>query len=243
MSIKKNKLKHTFKLIGLSVIIAAVFWLFVTPSDNYFRDRAVKLHGVNDIGSCSGEQVEAASGQTYILTAAHCLGLADESGSINVETEEGRFIKRKVVAEDIYADLLLLDGLPGVSGLKVADAAPRGAHLRTFTSGRGFKTYETQGSLIAYKFIVVPLKLIGNEKDYNVCLSMPKYSIFPYAYGFNVCALSVDEVAITATIVPGSSGGMVIDDSGSLVGVVSASDGTFGYIVPLPAIRKFLSNY
>ena len=36
-----------------------------------------------------------------------------------------------------------------------------------------------------------------------------------------VCVLDVQEVAMTAVIFPGSSGGMVVDDNGSLIGIVS----------------------
>jgi S1-C subfamily serine protease len=58
-----------------------------------------------------------------------------------------------------------------------------------------------------------------------------------------MCFLKVVEVATTAKVVPGSSGGMVVDDVGDLIGVVSASNGDFGFLVRLQDIKNFLAKY
>lgn len=207
------------------------------PSNGYIRNRVVKL--VSDQGSCSGQQVVAASGMDYILTAAHCKPLQFE-GSIMVKTDDGRSMYRRIIAEDETSDLLLLEGIPNLNGLAVASASFAQQHVRTFTHGRGFDTYETQGELIQDYLVNV---LLGMNQP---CPKAPKFKVESVETIFgpmNACLLSVQETVTTAMIVPGSSGGAVVNDAGELVGVVSAGDGHFGFLVRIQDIKKFLRNY
>lgn len=225
----------------LAVAIAAIVWAVASPSDNYIRNRAVKI--TRGGGSCSGEQVRAPSGVDYILTAAHCRGLMDENGAFEIHTEDGKILNRQLVNEDVNSDLLLIEGLPGVRGLDIAKWAPMRSKVRTFTHGGGLDTYETHGVLIQYMIVQVPLMIVTDEKTETYCTSMPKYYMVEIMEGVNMCIMRTLEVVTTAGIVPGSSGGMVINYDGELVGVASATDYKFGYIVPLPSIRNFLHNY
>lgn len=228
-------------LACLAIAISAIMWAMSAPSDYWLKHRAVKIQ--NGHGSCSGEQVRAPSGIDYILTAAHCRALMGEDSQFEVKTESGKILKRRMVNEDTKSDLLILEGLPGVRGLDIADYAPAGSTIRTFTHGGGMDTYKTEGDLVQYEKIEIPLQMNETEKQQQYCDSMPKYYTFEPLPGFRICILSVIETATTAWIIPGSSGGMAVDASGQLVGVVSAYSGRFGYLVPLKMIQEFLSNY
>lgn len=238
---KKKTLKHRLTAIALMTILA-LNSLFSHRYDSYFMSKSVKL--VSDRGSCSGQQVTAASGSIYILTAAHCLILARD-GSITALTEDGRRMQRRVIAEDINSDLALLEGVPLMPGLEIADKVSRGDHVRTYTHGSGFPTYKTEGQIIDEKQVQVLQEITQGELTVKCDMPKNKKLELDTAFGkFKACIIDTMGIVTDARIVPGSSGGMVVSDSGKLVGVVSAgNDAGFGFLVDLKDIQNFLSNY
>lgn len=237
-------LKKQLKRLAIGTVIALVAVHVLTmKSESYIRARVVKLSSLH--GMCSGEQVRAPSGVDYILTAGHCKGLALDD-QILVTDAEGHELWRKIVAEDPASDLLLLEGLPGMKGLDIADSEQASEHVRTFTHGANLDTYKTEGEIIQTKEVKVPLNVIDSEAAAAKCSGMPKFQIEhmeTWIGTIDICALEADEVAASATIVPGSSGGMLVNDSGELVGVASCTDGQFGYFVTLRDIKAFLAGY
>lgn len=207
-------------------------------SDAYIKARVVRIMGQQ--GMCSGEQIRAPSGTDYILSAGHCTAVAFPDGSYQIHTEDGKVLRRLGVAEDSNSDLLLIEGIPGLKGLDIADHAWAGEHVNTFTHGANLDTYETHGQLIQTKMIDIPVFRLESEADTTRCASMPKFAPYPE---FGLCALHVLEEITTAFIAPGSSGGAMVDASGDLVGVASASDGQFFLFVTLSDIKSFISNY
>lgn len=240
MKKKPFSLKLPVIIACAAVMTYGLFHSIKTPQ--YFHDRTVKLF--NGRMGCSGEQIRAPSGTDYILTAAHCAKIAKD-GMMPVITEDGRHLERRVIAEDPYSDLLLIEGIPGLRGLDIAPHSDGTEHVRTFTHGRLLPTYETEGQLISDQHVEVLLGMISNDEDAAAC-SGPKYEIVhadPPFDSITGCFLNVEETVTNAMIVPGSSGGMVVNDSGDLVGVVSAGDGVFGLLVRLHDIHKFVGNY
>jgi hypothetical protein len=218
-----------------------------TPSDQSIRNRIVKL--VNKTGgSCSGEQVKAPSGKSYILTAGHCAGLADKAdGTIGVMKEDGSMIRRRIIAEDPKSDLLLLEEMPGIEGLEIAQASFDTQEVRTFSHGAGFKTYITSGVIVQDTDIKILIFPIMSEEDGARCAGMPKYErldlkIFGVTL-VQLCVLNVRETTITAMSTPGSSGGAMVDSEGRLIGVISAGSDKFTDCIRLIDIKNFLAGY
>lgn len=231
--------------IGLLAILFGCAHLPAIPkSEAYIRERSVKLIGRR--GTCSGEQVKGHSGIDYILSAGHCKVLADSDNTILIQTEDKHVMRRRIIAEDPNSDLLLIEGLPDLEGLEIAERIVIQDHVRTFTHGAGMDTYMTEGEVVQQKHIDIGLFLISSEEDLDKCRD-PKHRIEQVVdiMGENkaICLMSVWETVVTAKIVPGSSGGMIVNDAGQLIGVASATDGSFGYIVNLEHIQDFLSNY
>lgn len=237
-----GKIKEFIKghKIKLAILAGLIIYTNIIKTDGWIEERAVQLVGNGH--SCSGEQVHAPSGADYILTAAHCSILADKYGKITVKTEDGRTLTRRIVAEDAKSDLLLLEGLPNLRGLSIASVSIRKQSVRTFTHGRGFELYQTEGALFGYQRIVIKM-------EEELCsLGMSKYHYQdmrdPYFGSIEkVCVMDTIDMGTTALIVPGSSGGPVVNLYGDLVGVVSAGDGTFGFLVSLKDIKAFVNNY
>lgn len=239
---KKSKLR----MITLIAAVGILMYALSSPSDNKIKHRYVKLSGPH--GMCSGEQVRAPSGIDYILSAGHCKDIA-ENGSFTVTDEDGNVLQRRVIAEDKNSDLLLIEGLPNVRGLDIAKADYSGEHVRTFTHGNRMDTYKTEGELIQNKRVQILKGVVTTKEEEDACTSMPKNKIEQaqtfFSGPINVCVMNIMETASTATIVPGSSGGMVVDDQGKLVGVASCVDSQnhFNYFVSLHDIQVFLSGY
>src|ERR1019366_2302284 len=147
-----------------------------------------------------------------------------------------------IIAEDDASVLLLLEGIPGLPGLEVATSVDMGDPVRTFTHGHGMPTYKTSGILLKSITTTVNQGMILTEEDAQACIDRPRRSIVPGLFG-SMCISTESETVSPAAVVPGSSGGMVVDDMGRLVGVVSATDGTFGFFVPLSDVKAFLAKF
>lgn len=222
------------------VLLAILAYVAVPKgkSDQWIRDRVVRIH--SSLGSCTGEQVRAPSGKDYILTAGHCSGLI-EDGKFHIITENGDNYYVGLLEESPTTDLMLLEGLPHLDGIRIAPDQERFDSVRTFTHGQDFDTYETDGVVVDSMDVEAPISPISDEASRAKCLSMPKNKI---ASGFlmDTCNLDVEETVTTAKVVPGSSGGPSVDSRGRLSGVVSGTNEHFGFMVSLDDIEDFLAK-
>lgn len=212
------------------------------PKDVY---KQVVMLKNNNKGSCSGQQIIAKSGIKYILSAAHCKVLSDDGQNINVITESGRELKRRIIAIDSNADLMLIEGAPGLEGLDIAQSSRAREHVETYTHGSGMDTYETDGVIIGDMEINFIVGQISTPEDAANCNTGTLHArdLDSFFGPISVCVFTSNETVITAKIVPGSSGGAIVNERHELVGVASATDGQFGFMVRLKDIQKFLNNY
>lgn len=235
-------------LLFLGIITAICMLLPTKLSERELRTKVVKLYKPG-VAMCSGTQIKAPSGISYILSAGHCAKLADNDGQILVQDEHGHQLKRRVIQEDPNSDLLLIEGLPGVDGIDIAQDWHPGQHVRTFTHGGNMPTYKTEGELIGIEQIQVILDQALSPDVLKDPCNMPKETQLDIPVWLfkdsvvHACILDVSEVVSTARIIPGSSGGMVVDDDGKLVGVASAGGEQWNFFVKPSDIVKFINNY
>lgn len=224
--------------IMVCIMVAGVVCSVVKHSP---QESTVKINGKN--GQCSGVQIQTKSGSEYILSAGHCAHLSDDD-KLDITTEDGRHLIRRIVAEDMNSDLLLIEAVPGLRSLKIADTESLGESVETFTHGAGLATYKTSGELVQFKEIEIPMFEILSGENLAKCQSAPKYKVIALdPFGLQLmCVMHLDGVVSTAQVVPGSSGGMVVH-ADKLVGVVSATDGHFGYFVTVKDIHSFVDSY
>lgn len=241
-------MKKYFKDIIIPLVVfSALGYLAVhhltTKSDTYLRNRVVRIF--SDHAMCSGEQVRAASGVDYILTAAHCLDLA-HGGMYSVRLEDGSVIERRFISEDYNSDLLLIEGLPNLRGLDIADKVEMHSRIRTFTHGHNMDTFRTEGELIEKQHVQVLMGVLKSPEETAACVLKPKNkaeTIMSLFGPVDLCLLDTFEYASTAFILPGSSGGPIVDSNGDLVAVVSAGGSGLGMFVTLEDIQAFLKGY
>lgn len=211
--------------------------------DSYVTKHVVQLFGPGKRGSCSGIHVDI-NNKTYIISAAHCLVLAT-NGKILVQDDDMKEpIPREVLMEDDRSDLIILEALPKRSGISISNSVAKKEHLYTYTHGFGYATYKTEGSYIQDERIEVP---VFEVTETNKCdVSKPKYiekTLDLLFFQLTVCFLVEDTMVTDALIVPGSSGGVVTNKYGEVVGIVSAGNAKFGYLVTLSDIQRFISNW
>lgn len=225
------------KLIVVLLIAFSGLSLAGCSKEQDIKNKVVKIVGN---GQCTGEQVKAPSGVTYILTAAHCAGIAD-NGVMRIIKEDGTELLRKVIVESPEYDLMLLEGLPNVDGLEIGDELSPGDHVRSFTHGGGRDTFRTQGEVVQHAdgSFAMP------EDDKCDLPKNKKAEIDFFGLKFEVCLVKQTVLVVTAQSLPGSSGGPMVDDKGRLIGVVSVgmNNGFFTGLVPVENIKKFLSGY
>lgn len=99
-------------------------------------------------GACTGFEILAPSGKQYTLTAGHCEVLVNEYGSIEATTEDGNTVFIHVIAKGVTSDTLLLDPVPGLPALQVADKDYAGEKVRIIGHGYALPLWEIDGSII-----------------------------------------------------------------------------------------------
>lgn len=185
-------------------------------SDKYVRNHVVLLKSL--IGSCTGFNVTAPSGKTYIMSAAHCMDLMGVDShnrlAIYAIDESGRRSIVYFVKVDRFTDLLILTNNNN-NGMVVAKKDQIHDHVHVLSHGGGLPTYRTDGELLNERLFFIPTE-----------------------FGFDIHPAAIT----TVSVIPGSSGAPVLNEAGEIVGVVSATDGYFGFMVPLHYVQDFLKG-
>jgi S1-C subfamily serine protease len=234
-------------ILGLSIVFFGLYKIATKQSpisqDDWARSKVYTLQSKQ--GMCSGVAVKGDSGKDYILTAGHCSPLIDSIGNITAIDEDGQTYTLKVVEEDPYADLMLLESA-GERGVKVADEVETHEHIWTMTHGHAMPSHRSDGEALENRPASFPLFQVTTPDQLIACNQVPKQSsvLILNEQGIAViCIMSETALASTAAIQPGSSGGPVFNDKNELAGIVSATDGTFSYFVTLNDIHRFLRAY
>jgi hypothetical protein len=216
-------------------------------SDTYVRSRVVKLFK-KDAGSCSGIQIITPSGKFATLTAGHCIGLLDDNKQMLVEDEEGHIHRVDFIAESPDSDLMLLTSWEN-EGIEVAKFTFLHQKVHTMTRGKGYAAHRTDGELMNETMVTFMDSVIEGPDDIEKCKKMGPKAIVAemqvFIFTIPACMIQTMEVVSTASIVPGSSGGALMDATGALVGIASAGrdDDPFGLFVRLTDIHMFLEKH
>lgn len=233
----------TAALMAAKLTIDAVFPSSIetvdTTTDSYSRDRVVMLKGAN--GQCTGVQVVAPSGLIYILTARHCEAILS-NGRATAILENGRKATTIEIAIDPNSDLMLMTPVTA-DYLTIADSAMKYQRVHTMTHGNGLPSFRTDGALLEVKDIAIDIGPITNIIDALNCQLKKDQVIIPGEPP--VCAKKLHSMASTAYVIPGSSGGPLLDAHNRVVGIASATryGSIVSFFVTLSDIKRFLRNH
>lgn len=219
-------------------------------------------------GGGTGFAIKAPSGESYILTNDHVCGVSSDGRTVLVTGDQGS-MRRNIISHDENSDLCLIEGMPGVEGLKTASIAPSlGDTVSVVGHPRLMPTHVSQGEVTGSETISIPLGPISvvNPQTGETELVSPQRGGIPaeqctmnkhsqvdvdidmmfFQLKVKFCVMTVHDAYITSvTIHPGNSGSPMVNFWGNVVGVAFASDGdtNWGRIVPLQDVKAFLSNY
>lgn len=237
------------KVLIISVLLFTILCitgsLFVSGNslDSRVRSSVVKLYSAR--GSCTGEEVQGfKTGLIYTLTAAHCRALfQDDAGNpllVYAQSQDGTVTPEYFVAEDPFSDLMLLTGV-NHNVLQVANTYNFPERVFSITHGMGFPAYKTSGQLLGDMKIQIPLFAIATSQDQLKCDGMPKYKTLETFFG-DMCVLNTTEFASSDYVLPGSSGGALLNSDGQIVGVLTGSGSGISVWVELQDLQTFLQD-
>ena len=235
------------KKYGAAIIVALVLAFSalvkhnetaMKAEDSYIMDRVVMLKG--DQGLCSGIEITSDSGKHYVLSAAHCTDIMKNNKAEAIRENGSKFIAF-VIKVDRLHDLLLMSSADN-TGIQIDDHVYKHQHIRTLTHGQGMPTYRSDGEVLAEQEIHVAAFMITSPADEVKCRAEKNRKVVQIFIFPPFCEATMNEVSMTAKVVPGSSGGAVLNDAGRLVGIVSSTNGDFGFMVPLKEIKAFLKG-
>ncbi len=229
-------MKFTSILMTLVTLIGCA-----TPK---MMDAHIRSHTFLLVGgphACTGVQVQAPSGKSYVVSAGHCVSAFDQKGeasAVIAGADKPEKIKLLEISKD--ADVLIATGVSNLTGLRIAANVEKFEHIRLFGHGNLFDTVKRDGELIQDAFLNL------NEKkddvdvaDENMCVFMKTFSL-PGAVGWKMCQRSI---ITSAPADPGMSGGPAVNDNNELVGIISCTDQPhYSYIAPGSEVSKLLKD-
>lgn len=253
-------LRSLMLTVSLLIIFAATAEVPHIKHDwvrNKVANRVFMIKGTPDGGGGTGFQVEASSGDTYIVTNSHVCELAQQESKdknfLLVSRAGERWMKRQVIEVSGDADLCLLEAWPGLSGLKLGKLPHLGEMVSavghpnlgplTMTSGEIAQYLDV--SIITHYMISGDKKIDEQFSATNEPCDKPKNSIVKYTQIKACMAKESMAVRTSVPIFPGSSGSPLVDHWGNVVGVICARDRTtgWGYAVNLEQLALFLEDF
>ena len=232
-------------VVGILLLVSAGYGTIINQrnlraSDSYIRDRVVRI--VKGTGMCSGIKIHTDRGGSYILTAAHCRKLLNADNTANIEMEDGSKAVVPFIAEDGESDLMLL-ATNDTKGVRIADHVKMHDKVHTLTHGGNRPTYRTDGEILNDTETSFLVSFILTMDQAFECSGMNKLHIVEPPFAPPACIATTIDTLATAWIIPGSSGGPLLNEAGELVGITSALGPEQDYyFVRLGDMRSFLKD-
>ena len=210
------------------------------------------------LGGGTGFQVVAPSGAKYILTNAHVCEMYSGDDTAIVKMHDGRLLPRHIIEISSETDLCLIEGMPGVDGLKVAKDANPGDTISVIGHPELMPLTLSQGEILAEEHVEFPYAMILPDETPDSDMP-PETMKLAQCHGakfhpadlntffgtIKVCVVGLDADLTTAVTFPGNSGSPAVDGTGHVEGVLFAGDGEthYGMLIPLHSIKDFLTPY
>lgn len=258
----------THKLVLIPLMVAAAGFLVLSAPQiqkDYIRSEVgSRVYRITRDASATsggtGFQVEAPSGQSYILTNAHiCEIYGPGAQNILVQLHNGQFMPRRILQISDKTDLCIAEGIPNTPGLKLGGELQPGDNLQVVGHPKLMDLVISDGQAVERTEIKLLAGYIGKDEEMMTeeqCKSQPKNSIIEEntmqltpngitIAAMKVCVTTIHAMQTNAVGQPGNSGSPVVNMFGNVEGVLFAGDNEvfWSLIVPVEDVRDFLAAY
>ena len=219
------------------------------------------------VGSGTGFMLQAPSGISYLITNDHVCEMSKDKLHLMALDDNGEMIPRRILERSPKTDLCVMEGMPGIKGLKLSSGNPEAGDILTAIGHpAGYLTTLTKGQLIMRKDIFIFAGMIsakvgdGPEElpppfiqsiSEEEChkpknkITLEEGDFFGQKVVFKLCFNVTKQAYVTSIIAqPGSSGSAVVNGWGDVVAVLFAGDRAgWSILVSVEDIRDFLKKY
>lgn len=251
LSILKSKGFRILMAISLTAYLLANYELpsipavsmpsLSTPANP--KDYTVMITNIEGTGGGSGSVYKATNSESFVITNAHVCEGALKKGGV-VKTVAGSSYMVSGYRLGMEHDLCVVTVAANLgSEVKLSSRPPRMYEKATVTGHPSLLPNMITDGHFSGKLIIN--LMMGAKKckpsDYEN-RNRKEYCMF---FGLYPVIRSFEAQAITATIMPGSSGSAVLNSDGELSGLVFAGHGrgiSYGFIVPYEYVVNFLNK-
>lgn len=201
------------------------------------------LNPDNENSGGTGFAVRSLSGKLYTVTNAHVCNITDKSYLL--AARGGVKLRLQIIEILEEADLCILQGIPFMKGLKVADALSLFEGVYVVGHPRLQPINMTAGWVRTRVYVPIAYCNIASSKLRVQVLPDRRKNAKPLLdFEDASCIKEMDSIMTNNDSQPGNSGSAVLNDRGEVVGVLFAGDsnGT-SLIVPLNYLHALLSAY
>lgn len=239
-------LKSALSIFCLAYIVLNLPDVHYKLLRSYVGNKTVTITFANgQFGGGTGVHVQLPHGGSAILTNAHVCAIKDEHNEVLIHSPYlEKPITRRVISIANFTDLCLIEGLPGISGLKIGEQPDAGDLITVIGHPLLMPTVGSKGEVIGQGEVDVMDYMIDTPEEEAAC-NQPKNKILTFDTIFGnlkICAIHLNATHTTAIIYPGNSGSGVVDGMGRLIGLAFAgsSETHWGLLVGIDDIKHFL---
>jgi S1-C subfamily serine protease len=195
-------------------------------------------------GGGTGFVVESPSGTSLTITNAHVCRAGDGRFLYAAIPGTNRYIGIRVIEISKDSDLCVLEPVPGLSALSLANSTYVGQEVAVVGHPKLQPLTLSRGDITNFETITL---MLGAQMPPGVCDEAGGKEQVGYFMGmeFKVCLRDYFAARTTAIAYGGNSGSPTVNFFGSVVGLLFAADSetNWGFLIPLEEVKKFLSIY
>lgn len=155
--------------------------------------------------------------------------------------EDGTKYSTEMIAYNAATDLMVMT-TPDKNYLLTAKKIHKHEKVHSITHGGGHDSFRTDGELMEEQQLDIGMFVIDSKLKYYQCVKEKNQRVVTSLFGM-LCITTLTNEWSSMPVIPGSSGGAVLNEAGEIVGVVSTGgEGFMSGIVPLRHIQAILAN-